>query len=101
MTLKQTPIPVSVELEDDGKRIVLSWPGGRVDEFAAAKLRFECSCAGCVDEMSGKRVLRKDQVSPDVYAVSYNRVGRYALQFFWSDGHSTGIYPYARLLGDG
>ena len=100
MILKQTPIPVSVDLEDDGKRIVISWPDGRVDEFAAAKLRFECSCAGCVDEMSGKRVLREDQVNPDVSAVSCNRVGRYALQFFWSDGHSTGIYPYARLRGN-
>ena len=24
-------------------------------------------------------------------------VGRYALQIDWSDGHSTGIYPFARL----
>jgi len=21
-------------------------------------------------------------------------VGRYALQFIWSDGHSTGLYPF-------
>jgi DUF971 family protein len=26
-------------------------------------------------------------------------VGRYAVAFSWSDGHSTGIYPYGYLLG--
>jgi DUF971 family protein len=25
-------------------------------------------------------------------------VGRYAISFGWSDGHSTGIYPYSYLL---
>ena len=24
-------------------------------------------------------------------------VGRYAIQIDWSDGHDTGIYPFARL----
>jgi DUF971 family protein len=25
-------------------------------------------------------------------------VGQYAVQFNWSDGHGSGIYPYERLL---
>ena len=26
-------------------------------------------------------------------------MGKYALQFLWSDAHETGIYPYNSLLG--
>jgi DUF971 family protein len=25
-------------------------------------------------------------------------VGKYALQFLWTDGHDSGIYPYQMLL---
>jgi DUF971 family protein len=34
-----------------------------------------------------------------VVATKYQMVGRYAISFAWSDGHSTGIYPYEYLLG--
>ena len=37
-------------------------------------------------------------VPDDVIAVEYIEVGRYALQFLWTDGHGTGIYPFAMLL---
>jgi DUF971 family protein len=33
-----------------------------------------------------------------VFAVRYQMIGRYAISFAWSDGHSTGIYPYEYLL---
>jgi ATP-binding protein involved in chromosome partitioning len=36
-------------------------------------------------------------VPEDVYPESIHYVGRYALQFMWSDGHSTGIYPFEFL----
>jgi len=39
---------------------------------------------------------------PDVPALvrasEYRMVGLYAIAFAWSDGHSTGIYPYDYLL---
>jgi DUF971 family protein len=51
--------------------------------------------------MTGVRKLRPDMVDPDVYPTAIHYVGRYALQFMWSDGHSTGIYTfeYLRELG--
>lgn len=97
MALKQTPIPVKVELLEEGRRIEVTWQDGRVTPFTALELRAECPCAQCVDEMTGKRILNRDNVNPDVAATSHGRVGRYALQFQWSDGHSTGIYTYERL----
>ncbi|MBI2170751.1 MAG: DUF971 domain-containing protein [Chloroflexi bacterium] len=30
-------------------------------------------------------------------ALDFATVGRYALQFLWSDFHTTGIYPYVTL----
>jgi len=100
MALKRIPIPETVALLDNGARIVLTWPGGRTTEHSALELRRGCPCAVCVDEMTGKRVLNPDRVPADIHAVTYARVGRYAVQFTWSDGHSTGIYPYMRLYSN-
>ena len=97
MALKRIPIPVKVDLLEDGRRIEVTWQDGQVTPFAAFDLRAECPCAQCVDEMTGKRTLNRDDVNPEVAATSHGRVGRYALQFQWSDGHSTGIYTYERL----
>jgi DUF971 family protein len=101
MALKKIPVPEVVELADNGARIVLRWPGNRITEHAALDLRTNCPCAVCVDEMTGKRLLDPGRVPPDVRALGYARIGRYALQFTWSDGHTTGIYPYVRLYSNG
>jgi DUF971 family protein len=52
--------------------------------------------------MTGVRTLRSDAVDASVYPTAIHYVGRYALQFVWSDGHSTGIYTfeYLRQLDD-
>ncbi len=61
-------------------------------------LRIQCPCAQCVDEMSGRKVLNIAAVPEDIIIADYLQVGKYALQFLWSDGHQTGIYPYKMLL---
>ena len=50
-----------------------------------------------VDELTGIRTLRDEDVDPAVKAVTSRRVGRYAVAFRWSDGHSSGIYTYESL----
>ena len=65
--------------------------------YAPRFLRINCPCAGCVDEMTGERILKPDMVRADVYPMAIHYVGRYALQFVWSDGHETGIYPFEYL----
>jgi DUF971 family protein len=47
--------------------------------------------------MTGRRIVTLDNVGEDVEALDHMTVGRYALQFLWSDGHDTGIYPYEML----
>ena len=46
---------------------------------------------------TGKRVVGPENIPEDVEALDWMTVGRYALQFLWSDAHDTGIYPYAML----
>lgn len=100
MALKRIPLPVRVDLDGGGQHIEVTWQDGRTLRYSAFELRAECPCAQCVDELTGKRTLRREQVADDVAAQEVGRVGRYALRFQWSDGHNTGIYTYERLLSD-
>ncbi|MBI4306851.1 MAG: DUF971 domain-containing protein [Chloroflexi bacterium] len=88
-------IPRKVTIEDDA--VVIEWSDGAICRYGHRDLRLACACAACMDEMSGRRVLKPAQVPEDVFAVDYLKVGKYALQFLWSDGHATGIYPFRML----
>lgn len=89
--------PEEVGPTPDGTRLRIAWKDGHVSEYAPRALRLACPCAGCVDEMTGERMLTPEMVAPDVYPKEIQYVGRYALQFYWSDGHQTGIYPFDYL----
>ena len=80
---------------DAGVRI--TWADGRVCRFAAAALRRACPCAQCVNEWTGERVLRPEAIRDDLEISDLQLVGRYALNFRWSDGHETGIYSFRYL----
>ena len=86
----------------DGRALRILWEDGAESVLGPHLLRARCPCARCVDEMTGRRVLRAEDVPPDIYPTAIHYVGRYALRFVWSDGHDTGIYPfdYLRRLGD-
>ena len=94
--------PNSQTVADDvhlgAKGIQITWSNGTQHVFPYRYLRLQCGCAACVEETSGARILNVADVPDDVIVVDYITVGRYALQFLWSDGHSTGIYPYRMLL---
>ena len=94
--------PVEIAPTPDGTRLRIVWKDGVASELEPRTLRLMCPCAGCVDEITGIRVLRAETVDEAVYPTAIHYVGRYALQFVWSDGHSTGIYTfdYLRKLGD-
>jgi ATP-binding protein involved in chromosome partitioning len=62
-------------------------------------LRVNCGCANCIDENSGRPLLDPRRVPLDIAVRSVQPVGRYGLTFSFSDGHSTGIYPFKRLMG--
>jgi DUF971 family protein len=95
--------PLEVGPTADEARLRIRWADGVESEYAPRELRFLCPCAGCVDETTGRRTVRPEAIDPSVYPTAIHYVGRYALQFVWSDGHSTGIYTweYLRRVADG
>ncbi|OHB75639.1 MAG: hypothetical protein A2Z34_03340 [Planctomycetes bacterium RBG_16_59_8] len=73
------------------------WNDGHESLYHSPTLRLLCPCAQCVDEMSGKRIIRPEQVAAEVHPAALSLVGRYALNIAWSDGHASGIYTFERL----
>jgi len=94
---KRQPIePREISQESD-THLRITWADQRVCDFQAAALRRACPCAQCVNEWTGERTLRPEAVADEVKIDDLSLVGRYALNFRWSDGHETGIYSFQYL----
>ena len=92
------------EISQAGPReLRIQWADGAVHRFDVRALRLACGCARCIDEWTGEDRLDPASIPEDVHPLRIEPVGRYALQIEWSDGHSSGIYPFRRLrtLGEG
>lgn len=88
--------PASIRQAGPGE-LEIVWNDGHVSVYPVAYLRRSCRCAACIDEWSGAPLLKPEQVPPDVKPVRIEPVGRYALHFAWSDGHTSGIYSFEHL----
>jgi DUF971 family protein len=93
---RQTIEPTEISQESNS-RLRITWADGRVCAYEAPMLRRACPCAQCVDEWTGQRTLRPQAVSDEIEIGDFSIVGRYALNFRWSDGHETGIYSFQYL----
>lgn len=86
-----------------GPEVVIRWSDGAENYLALPELRKACPCAACQGEPDALGRVVKPRVTLAENSCSLDRfeyVGGYALQFFWADGHGTGIYtfPYLRSL---
>ncbi|MCY4596392.1 MAG: DUF971 domain-containing protein [Bryobacterales bacterium] len=90
------PRPLEINRHGDHD-ILIRWNTGEDGIYPARFLRGQCPCATCVDELTGKRIVTPNLLPILVYPTKIEPVGRYAIQVFWSDGHSTGIYTWERL----
>jgi DUF971 family protein len=99
-----TPAKVRV-LITEGKGLEIDWSDGHKSVWPFAWLREACPCATCNDERakSGRKPGQPKQTellpmfTPPPRPASAQAVGRYALQFNWLDGHSSGIYSWDYL----
>jgi ATP-binding protein involved in chromosome partitioning len=94
MTAAQTPTAIE-QAGPDVLRIV--WADGHECRYPVRLLRLACLCAHCVEENTGRALLDPAKVPEDVRPLRVQSVGRYAIQFYWSDGHDTGIYSFDHL----
>ena len=90
------PIPSEITRANE-QDIRILWKDGHESIYPARYLRLKCPCAGCVDEWTGRKVLRQNEVPKDVAPASLELVGRYAVRVYWNDGHSDGIYTFEFL----
>jgi Mrp family chromosome partitioning ATPase/DUF971 family protein len=80
------------------KGIILTMPSGEERTVRPAELRRRCRCALCVEEFSGRRILKPEDVPDHVFPKSFQPMGNYAVAISWSDGHTSSIYPYEAIL---
>lgn len=88
-----------------GEEVAIAWADGGETFLKFENLRRACPCAACQGEpdVTGKIVVPKVDYRDQSFQLMKHRVvGGYALQFFWGDGHSTGLYSFEllRRLGE-
>ena len=109
-TMSPVPISISRDAED---RIVIQWSDDATTRRSAMQLREACPCATCREKRRGAAekkeetkqrpiglpILSKAEAQP-LRVDAMSPVGSYAYQIKFSDGHSSGIYPFALLRDD-
>src|SRR3990167_7936765 len=76
------------------KGIRISWSDGHQGIYPHLYLRENCRCASCVQEWSGEKLIRAENIPQDITPAAIQAVGNYAISIRWSDDHDTGIYPF-------
>src|SRR5512137_264227 len=95
--------PTDISVSTARREIRLLWKDGHESRYPFDLLRRECPCALCNDQRSkasapgglNLTVLSGPVLKPgEVQVKEASLVGRYAINFVWSDGHDSGIYAF-------
>jgi ATP-binding protein involved in chromosome partitioning len=92
---------VSKIYQKDAYTFTIEWSDGRINHYRLSELQKQCPCAACVDEVTGKRLISKQEVDAFVQASRIINVGRYALRIEFTSGCSKGIYSFDELRKPG
>jgi DUF971 family protein len=104
---RKQPTAVKVHVKT-GAGVDIAWADGHSSHFEFPYLRDNCPCATCNDERAKKQTAPAGgpmlapspllpMYKPKARAQSASQVGNYAIQIFFNDGHSTGIFSYDYL----
>ena len=88
--------PVQI-VEESESELSIEWSDGTTSRYTAAQLRRACPCAACVNEWTGEKILKPESIPEDLAIRNTSLVGRYALNFNFSDGHETGLFSFKYL----
>jgi DUF971 family protein len=99
MRLPNDIIPLSYELDEDQRRLLISWSDEHTSVHPYEVLRRACPCAWCAGEGGHKGSVDATTVFTPLQTTLYElqMVGRYGLTPTWGDNHHTGIYTYEKL----
>jgi DUF971 family protein len=94
------PTPTKIKLAAGNNTLGIHWSDGHESAYPYRYLRGKCPCATCeesfaVDDsaVGTLPIIGQKPLHPEKAEL----VGRYALQLYWSDGHSAGIYSFQYL----
>ena len=88
--------PVQI-IEESDSEVSIKWSDDAETRYDAVQLRRSCPCAGCINEWTGEKMLDDTNIPDDISFRHISIVGRYALNFHFSDGHDTGIFSFNYL----
>src|SRR5690242_4266587 len=90
-----------LDFQQIGSELAIKWSDGSESFISLEKLRRSCPCAGCKGEVDimGNVYKGPDRpLSSEAFRlIRIVPVGGYALQPFWADGHTTGLYSFDYL----
>ena len=90
-----------LDIQQIGNELAIKWPDGEESFLPLENVRRACPCAGCKGETDILGNLYKNpeqKLTPAAFQlVRLVRVGGYAIQPVWADGHNTGIYSFDYL----
>jgi DUF971 family protein len=92
--------PTNIEVDIKQSQVRITWGDDYKSVYSFEDLRDICPCAVCKElhgpapETSALQPEVKAELLPDR---PVEMVGNYALQFFWVDGHNSGIYGFDYL----
>lgn len=93
--------------QTEGTGVEIVWKDGHTSHWTFEWLRAACPCAFCIEKRAAEG-LRPGQQKPAVKSAlpmlkppvrprRTKAVGRYAISFEWTDGHTSGIYSWHYL----
>ena len=100
--MNNTVRPTDVKADRNRRVVTIAWTDGQICDYPFAGLRAICPCVECKGghaNMGGPPDvhLLKAAGNDGLNLENVQAIGSYAIQFFWNDGHSTGIYTWDYL----
>ena len=90
-----------LDIQTIGEELAIRWDDGGESFIRLETLRLACPCAGCKGEVDVMGQLHRGpdaQLRPESFQlVRLMHVGGYALQPFWRDGHTSGLFTFDYL----
>jgi len=90
-----------LDIQPIGEELAIKWEDGSESFISFEKLRRHCPCAGCKGEVDVMGNLYKNPDRPLAASAfqlkRLERVGGYAVQPMWADGHASGIFSFDYL----
>lgn len=95
------PIMKPADIQQIGAELAIRWDDGVETYLPLDVLRRHCPCAGCkgeMDVMGNVYRMPEKELSPLAFQLKHvSRIGSYAIQPTWADGHASGIFSFEYL----